>query len=385
MASLLAEILIVEDSRLQAKMLHDSLTAQGYGARVAFNGEQGLQMAREQRPDIVLCDIVMPVMDGHNMCAHFKSDTQLCNIPIVMLTALSDIEDVILGLQSRADHYLTKPYNVEFLFATLREVIENSAIAKCDQATEESAPLSIKIGGKMRVINANRRQILNLLLSTYGNAIEQNRTLRRAQTELQSLNDQLRVQSQRIEEQQRHLQVANAQLHALATHDGLTGLKNHNSFKERLDEEVAATVRTIEPLSLLMLDVDFFKQFNDTYGHPAGDDVLRVVAEILRHECRVTDFVARYGGEEFAILLPNTPRELALQLAERLRCAIEVQHWSLRAITTSIGAATFRDTSSTPDTAFALLEAADQALYHSKRNGRNRSTHSADIAEVAPE
>ena len=374
------EILIVEDSRLQAKVLRDLLVSHGYRARVALHGEQGLEMARERRPALVLCDIVMPVMDGYAMCAQFKRDAHLRDVPIIMLTSLIDLEDVVLGLESRADLYLTKPYNPTFLISMVEETLRHPPTNPREYLNSEPPPIDFYVAGQKRTIHADRRQILNLLLSTYGNAVEQNRTLIRAQNELQSLNDQLHEHTQQIIRQKRELETANALLLNLATHDGLTGLKNHTAFKNRLSAEVVHATETRRPLSLLMMDVDFFKQFNDTFGHPAGDEVLRVVAKVFGSECRAEDFLARYGGEEFAVLLPDTPRDLAIVLAERLRVAIENQSWPLRTMTISVGAATFRDTHSTPDTEFALLEAADQALYASKHRGRNCTSHSADLA-----
>ncbi|HET7755379.1 MAG TPA: sensor domain-containing diguanylate cyclase [Anaeromyxobacteraceae bacterium] len=160
----------------------------------------------------------------------------------------------------------------------------------------------------------------------------------------------------------------------LATTDGLTGLLNHRTFQARLDEHVAAAVRYSKKLSFLITDVDHFKKVNDTYGHPAGDEVLRGVAKILAREARSTDLVARYGGEEFAIVMPETDAAGALVIAERIREKVAAAVFStgagmLRA-SISIGVATI------PDDARAkarLVELADAALYRAKRGGRNRT------------
>ena len=182
----------------------------------------------------------------------------------------------------------------------------------------------------------------------------------------------------RLEEAQRKLTVqqdrlmdVNARLEALATLDGLTGLKNRRAFEERLIDEISRSRRTSRPLSLLLLDIDHFKQYNDSFGHPRGDAVLRDVARHLTRSMRDTDHAARYGGEEFALLLPDTDREGAVQLAERMREAIEDGTWEGRGVTVSIGVATLTTDVSTAE---LLVEHADRALYRSKQNGRNLVT-----------
>ena len=165
-------------------------------------------------------------------------------------------------------------------------------------------------------------------------------------------------------------------MEALATLDGLTGLKNRRVFQERLAEEFYRAQRYHIALSLLLLDVDKFKQFNDTFGHPAGDEVLKIVARLLQNAVRDTDFVARYGGEEFVVLMPYTDQDAALKLAERLRSAIESAPWSKRPVTASFGVASL---SPECDTEESLLSQADQALYQSKNAGRNRVSHAQYI------
>lgn len=177
--------------------------------------------------------------------------------------------------------------------------------------------------------------------------------------------------SLQLEKQKRELEALNAKLQALAVTDGLTGLKNHRAFQEKLAEEFDRSIRYHKQLSLLLLDVDKFKHYNDTFGHPAGDQVLKVVAALLQETVRSSDFVARYGGEEFVILLPETDSEGAACLAERVRQAVASHSWTNREVTVSIGAAALRPACSSPA---ELLEQADQALYASKTGGRNRVT-----------
>ena len=171
-----------------------------------------------------------------------------------------------------------------------------------------------------------------------------------------------------LEFQKRALEDANARLEALATTDGLTGLKNHRAFQERLAMETERARRYGFPLSVALLDVDHFKGYNDTFGHPAGDAVLRVVAACLRSSIREADQVSRYGGEEFALILPHTQADAAHLVTERCRRAIEAAAWTDRPVTASVGVATLLPAMSGPAD---LLVAADQALYRSKREGRN--------------
>ena len=170
-------------------------------------------------------------------------------------------------------------------------------------------------------------------------------------------------------EYENQLKALNQKLQSLAVTDGLTGLHNHRAFQDNQEEQFQTAMRNKQPLALILMDVDHFKQYNDTYGHQAGDEVLRQVAQILQANVREGDFVARYGGEEFVIVLPRTDLESAVAVAERLREAVQSAEWRLRPVTGSFGVACIR-----PDmeTRQELIEAADQALYQAKKNGRNR-------------
>lgn len=175
-----------------------------------------------------------------------------------------------------------------------------------------------------------------------------------------------------LEAQRYELEAANARLNTFATTDGLTGILNHRAFQERLETEIERSRRTGEPLSIALLDVDLFKDFNDQYGHQAGDAVLRAVAAALTASARIVDIVARYGGEEFVAILPGAGEREAFAIAERLRLAIAGIALEYGAVTASFGMATFGPALSQE----ALIEAADQAMYLSKEGGRNRTTSS---------
>lgn len=190
---------------------------------------------------------------------------------------------------------------------------------------------------------------------------------------------QISEYSVRLELQQQELADANDKLEALATTDGLTGLKNHRTFQDRLSLELEASFKSGEPVSLLLLDVDKFKTFNDEFGHQAGDEVLIGVGKVLEQVAMEGEFVARYGGEEFVVILPSQSLERAVSSAERFRVAIESQEWPYRAVTASFGCST---TSGIETDKTTLISQADQALYVSKSRGRNRTTHFSQTREA---
>ncbi|MFN3689981.1 MAG: diguanylate cyclase [Fimbriimonadales bacterium] len=186
--------------------------------------------------------------------------------------------------------------------------------------------------------------------------------------ELHALNQQLQAAHQELAQLNRELTEANQLLAQAAVTDGLTGLKNHRAFQESLTSLVQMAERHQQPLSLIMLDIDHFKEFNDRFGHPAGDELLKQVAEVLRQSARAYDVAARYGGEEFALLLPNTALDQAVQVAERLRKQISAIQNPHAPVSASLGVASYRFGTAPA----ALLYEADAALYRAKRNGRNQ-------------
>jgi diguanylate cyclase (GGDEF)-like protein/PAS domain S-box-containing protein len=179
-----------------------------------------------------------------------------------------------------------------------------------------------------------------------------------------------------LEEQHAELVAANAKLETMAMCDSLTGLKNHRSLQERLASEFKRSLRYGSLVSIILMDVDRFKKYNDSYGHLAGDAVLRDVASVLSSSMRDTDFVARYGGEEFVAILPHTDYMGALEAAERLRVAIEQFPWELIRVTVSIGISTMKSTMSHHS---ELIASADRALYYCKQHGRNQVIHAQDL------
>jgi len=200
-------------------------------------------------------------------------------------------------------------------------------------------------------------------------------TERKAQEQLiEAQRDELEAQNDQLQQITARLAEANARLERIAHTDGLTGLINHRSFRDRLGREFFYALRREQPLSVVLLDVDHFKQFNDTFGHQAGDEVLRLVANTLRHFEDDLRCAARYGGEEFVVLLPGSDVHESLDFAEQIRQRISEIPCCYRQITVSLGVSTLALHTVNPET---LIEEADQALYVSKREGRNRVTHAA--------
>ena len=198
------------------------------------------------------------------------------------------------------------------------------------------------------------------------------------------ITDRRQHESQ-LDSYRQRLEDANRQLKFLATTDALTGLQNRRAFQERLTAEVERAQRYGHSVSLLLLDVDYFKQFNDSFGHLVGDEVLRRVSRILESTARISDFVSRFGGEEFAISLPNTDGRGAQILAERFRKAISLEPFPSRRITVSVGVATLDV--GVPITGhmadgMTLIKAADEALYDAKLHGRDQVRLAADLQHV---
>ena len=169
--------------------------------------------------------------------------------------------------------------------------------------------------------------------------------------------------------------IDNARLYRYAVTDEMTKLYNHRYFQQRLDEELLRADRYEDHISLIILDVDHFKHFNDTYGHPEGDRVLKTVAKLIQKSIREIDIAARYGGEEFVVICPEKSGTGALVPAERIRKAIEGYDFRINGvhvpITVSLGAACYPENATTKA---ELIKKSDTALYYSKENGRNRST-----------
>lgn len=271
-----------------------------------------------------------------------------------------------------------KPYRFEYTAESSRGTRWLSATACPIRGTSQTAPrfsFVIEDITEQKLAEAARQESEDRFRSErkrYEVQLEAtNEWLEEANEQLKKQAEALADANQRLKIQTEQLAAANALLEELATTDGLTGLKNHRAFQERFLYEIGRGVRYYTPLSLLLLDVDHFKLYNDTYGHPAGDQVLKTLAQIISETLRDTDFVARYGGEEFAVLLPGTDGVTAFVAAERIRMAVANHDFPHRRVTLSIGVAALEHPMDAPE---QLLHRADAALYISKSEGRNRTT-----------
>lgn len=218
-----------------------------------------------------------------------------------------------------------------------------------------------------RELTAEQLEALAALSRLVVNQLE----LRRHAAELRQATAIQDIALSQLQAYQKQLEAANARLEEKSLTDKLTGVANRAGFDQRLHEEIARSQRYGAVFSLLLLDVDRFKHYNDTHGHLAGDEALIAAARTMQAVCRPIDFIARYGGEEFAIILPTTSREGAYQMAERLRMEIAATPIASGKITVSIGASTF----DIAKTARQLILEADKALYEAKGAGRNRVVH----------
>lgn len=302
-------ILLVEDDPKDAKLMRAYLKEPEYRLMLASRGDEALKMA-EQRPfDLIILDVMLPDMNGFEICKRLKTGDITRHVPVIFTTSLGDVENRIHGVEVEGDGYLVKPVKRRELWA------------------------------KIQVLVKKKRQwddIRSIYESTVRSAIG----------------------------------------------DALTGLYNYAYFKHFLDFEVKRSFRQNYKVALMMIDIDNFKNYNDTLGHLAGDLVLRELGRIVKSSIREVDLAARYGGEEFTVILPyNEDEKITLVIAKRIQSAIASVKLplgidSVPQVTVSIGVAFCPlDTSNADD----LIEKADIMLYHAKKTGKNKVCSSLTI------
>lgn len=449
-----ARILVVDDLPANVKLLEAKLTAEYFEVVTASGGEQALEVAAVSRPDIILLDVMMPGIDGFEVCRRLKADPLLAHVPVVMVTALSDVEDRVRGLEAGADDFLTKPVKDIALFARIRSLVRLKT-AMDELRLRQDTGNMLGIGGQDAVEEVSVSGALVLQVDDHAGNVEKIRRaavkgnyevvavttadeamlkMSRDEFDLVIINlnlkqeDGLRIASQiRSNESTRGLPIVTIveeddterlakgldlgvsdylvrpidtneltarvrtqvrrkryqdQLREdyreslnLALTDELTGLHNRRYFDAHFESQREYSQDTGKPIAILMMDIDRFKQVNDTYGHPVGDEVLKEVSSRIKDSVRQFDMVARIGGEEFVVVMPDAGESQAKMVAERLRRSIGSEKIDAADnalaldVTISIGLAVDPTGESSGS---SMLERADEALYEAKNTGRNK-------------
>jgi len=308
-------ILVVDDEESIRTVLTEVLTDDGFRVTQAANGLEALAVLKDVPHSLVISDIKMPEMTGIELLKKIKQTIPATEV--IIITSYASLDTAIEALRYGAYDYLFKPFEDI-------KLISAAAIRAID---------------KVRLTRQNQR-LLKVL-----------------------------------EQKNNQLKKANKTLKWLARRDGLTGLYNHRYFQEILHAELVRAVRYKQYFSVVFLDLDYFKQYNDTHGHQKGDQLLQILAKVLGGCLRESDYLARYGGEEFTIILPSATKGEALAVAEKIRGRVERYPFTGRetqpkgCVTISMGVSTFPEDGK--DNA-SLMENADQALYEAKNSGRNR-------------
>ncbi len=301
-------ILVVDDVSQNLQVLGEMLEQVGYETTFAVSGYQALERVKTAKPDLILLDLMMPEMNGLEVCEKLQVNPGLAEIPVIFLTASQEQAHLLLAFEKGAVDYVTKPFNAPELLARVRTHLE-----------------------------------------------------------LKYTRDKLK---ELLQEQEK----LSKELERLATTDPLTGVWNRRHLFALAEQEINRAARYQKPFSILMIDIDKFKQINDNYGHSIGDEVLIIMAKVTLQCLRKADFFGRFGGEEFVAVLPETNMDEAAIAADRIRqdiakIVIYSQQDNQINITVSIGIATYSSEDQTIDT---IMQRADQALYLAKSQGRNR-------------
>jgi two-component system, cell cycle response regulator len=448
-----ARVLVVDDVPANVKLLEARLSAEYFDVMTAVSGQEALAICERAECDVVLLDVMMPDMDGFEVCRRLKSGLGTHHIPVVMVTALDQPSDRVKGLESGADDFLTKPVSDVALIARVRSLsrlkmmtdeLRMRAVTSREIGIESPEREALAEAGRNgRILMVDDRpalsdRIQNMLASEHTvdmerdptealfHAAEGNYDLVVVSLDLENF-DGLRLCSQlRSLERTRNVPILaiaeadnntrlvraleigvndylvrpfdknemlarartqirkkryterlrdNVQLSIeMAITDALTGLYNRRYMETHVGTLVDQAIARGKPLSVLILDIDYFKSINDTHGHDAGDDVLQDFAIRIRKSIRGIDLACRYGGEEFVVVMPETDMAVATMVAERLRRRIASEPFPIQKgarmieVTISIGIAALGPA----DNAAAVIKRADQALYRAKRDGRNR-------------
>jgi diguanylate cyclase (GGDEF)-like protein len=309
-------ILLVDDDRAVLMIMKMLLDKSGHTVALARNGVEALNMVADFKPQIIMTDWMMPEMDGIEFCKTLRRNPAWRNIYVFMLTSQESTDRLVEAFEAGANDYMTKPIN--------------------------SKVLGARLSGGQRVVQ---------------------------------LQEELEHEREQLHKFSSELALSNQRLQQLALTDELTELPNRRFANEHLERQWALAQRNDSPLSCMMVDIDYFKLVNDTYGHKVGDDVLKQVAKALKLSVRKQDVVCRLGGEEFLVICPGVQTSEFYRYAERLREKVaslgfqDISGKNFR-LTISIGAASKKPAVSTSE---MLLQLADKRLYAAKESGRNRT------------
>lgn len=416
-------ILIVDDAPAQLGLMRSMMLQQGYQTFVANSGERALVLAQRAQPDLILLDIVLPGMDGMEVCRRLKAHPSTCNIPVIFMSARTSTDDIVAAFDIGASDYIPKPLRLAEVCARVRAQLQFRRTSMSQQQQAERLRLIVdSMDEGLMVIEASGRiQYTNPACSRYlgyapgelsGAALDdllahsvaqeylemfsqsvldgsaphcrgarevlirqRDGTLRAMDFTLTPMGAEQPLFVALLHDITHHKQSENA-LQRAAMVDPLTKIANRRHFDAFLDKEWQRALRSSQPLSLIVLDVDHFKGYNDSLGHVAGDACLQQVAMALQsHALRATDLAARYGGEEFVLLFGETGFEAARTLANAIRSHIEALNipnprsttspW----VTASLGVATIVPTQI--DDIKDFFVQADRAMYAVKEAGRN--------------
>ena len=295
------KVLVADDSRIYRKLVEQTLSEKQYSVLFAKNGQEAIDLFSEHQPSLVITDWMMPDLTGIELCERIRNHSRNSYTYIIILTGITEKNELVKGLAAGADDYLTKPFHSNELLA--------------------------RVGVGRRIVELHRQ-----------------------------------------------LEAKNSLLQELALTDSLTGLPNRRAIEDWATRQLSGAIRYGFSFLVVLADLDHFKSVNDTYGHDAGDTVLKKFAEILKANSRRSDICGRIGGEEFLFVLTHTTQDNAKIVIERIRAELQAAKFDFDGtsltVTASFGLASF-DTSQPADFN-RLVTQADVALYAAKRAGRNR-------------
>ena len=449
-----ARVLVVDDILPNVKLLEAKLSSEYYDVLTATSGEEALKLADSDRPDLILLDVMMPGMDGFEVCRRIKGNPELAHIPVVMVTALTDSVDKVRGLEAGAGDFLSKPVNDTALMArvsslvrlkmtvdewrarestatqlgvvddnanVMNEPTENARVLVVEDLNFEADKIAetlhqdndnvIPVDSGMNameyvsqhdfdllIISLNLKNEDGLRLCSHLRSNERTRAIPILMVASEEDMDRIargleigahdyilrpvdrnellaraRTQIRRKRFQER-LRTSYEYSLSMALTDSLTGLYNRRYFDVHLQKMLKTHKDSAKNLSVMILDIDHFKEVNDKHGHVAGDEVLKIFAHRLQDNLRSFDMVARLGGEEFVVVLPDTTPHMTYFIAERLRRAVadkpvkcSVPEGEI-SISTSIGGAVIEPGDYEVQ---EILDRVDKYLYEAKNGGRN--------------